>query len=345
MKFGIVFGGVSWEHEISIVSAVAVKNVLKSEMSFIFVDKFRDFYLIEKENMKANFFSSSKYLKCKKLSLSREGFYLSSFFGEKKLDVDCYVNLIHGSDGEDGKIAGMFEFFGLNFIGPRLEASVMSFSKVLTKFLAVKSGVKTLECQILKRDEEPRFAYPIIVKPARLGSSIGVSVVDSKDKLDYALDLAYEFDDEILIEPFVNGVKEYNLAGFLSSDGFVFSNIEEPKKADFLDFEQKYLAFSNENRVKKAEISQILEDKLKDAFKKIYSNGFSGALIRCDFFVIDDEVYLNEVNPNPGSLSHYLFDDFTASLTKLAKSIKAPKKIEISYNFINSISSMKGGKL
>ena len=94
--------------------------------------------------MRANFFSSQKYKKCKKLYLRHGGFVTHGIFGVKEISVDCYINLIHGCDGEDGKIAGMFEFYSLKFISPRLEASVMSYSKVLTKLVALKCGVKTL---------------------------------------------------------------------------------------------------------------------------------------------------------------------------------------------------------
>ncbi|WP_169752281.1 D-alanine--D-alanine ligase [Campylobacter mucosalis] len=344
-NFGVIFGARSFEHEISIVSAIVLKNVLKRELTFVFCDKNREFYLIENKNMRANFFSSGEYKKCKKLILQNGGFYTHSLFGVKKLDVDVYVNLIHGMDGEDGKIAGLLDFFEISYIGPRLEASVMSFNKILTKLLAKKADVKTLEYESIKRESHIKTPFPIIIKPARLGSSIGISVVKDENELEYALDVAFEFDDELVVEPFIAGVKEYNLAGCYVDGDFEFSMIEEPAKKDFLSYEQKYLSFSNETKVKKAEISIELERKLKEAFVKIYNCGFEGALIRCDFFVIDEEVYINEINPNPGSLANYLFNDFTAVMDSLANSLPREKKINIDYKFINSITHSKGGKI
>lgn len=342
MKYGIVFGGASWEHEISIVSAVVMKRALKADLYFIFLDANRDFYEIPAECMRANFFSLGKYKKCKKLYLTHGGFMKSNILGTKKLDVDCYINLIHGCDGEDGKIAGIFSFYELKYIGPRLEASVMSFNKHLTKLLASSCGVKTLEFQALRRGDSLNLQMPVILKPARLGSSIGVSIAKEPKGLEYALDVGFEFDDLIIAEPFIEGVREFNLAGFKANGKFNFSMIEEPSKKAFLDFEQKYLSFSSDS-AKKASINDELQESLKQAFIKIYeAGGFDGALIRCDFFCIDEQVFLNEINPNPGSLANYLFNDFSAAIDKLAKSIKIEPKIKVEYNFISQISGQKG---
>lgn len=345
MKFGVIFGAKSFEHEISIVSAIVLKNVIKQDVKFIFCDSLREFYLIDKNDMRANFFAKGEYKKCKKLTISNGGFFLNSIFSSKKIDVDVYINLIHGMDGEDGKMASLLEFFGINYIGPRIEVSAMSFNKELTKLMAKKADVNTLEYEVLTRDKMPNTPYPFILKPLRLGSSIGVSVVNDKSELQYALDVAFEFDKEILVEPFIKGVKEYNLAGCKVNDEFKFSIIEEPTKKEFLDYEQKYLSFSNDKKVAKAEISDKLEQDIKDAFIKIYNCGFDGALIRCDFFVIDNKVYLNEINPNPGSLANYLFDDFNDVLNLLANSLPKEQSINIDYKFINSITNSKGGKV
>ncbi len=352
MKYAVVFGGASFEHEISIVSAVVLKSVLKAELNFIFVSGEADFYLINPADMRAKFFSSGGYKKSARLILKKGGFYeLGGMLrGEKKLDFDCAINLIHGADGEDGKIAALFDFYGVKYIGPGIEASALSFNKSLTKMLAKSCGVKTMPYQALKRGDRLNMDLPAILKPARLGSSIGVAIVGDISELDYALDVAFEFDDLVIAEPFVSGIREFNLAGFRlrSGDGdgdFEFSIIEEPSKEEFLDFERKYLDFSAA-KADEASIDDGIKTAMKQAFMRVYdAGGFDGALIRCDFFYKDGEIYLNEINPNPGSLANYLFADFTASLNRLAKSIKEPKKIEVKYNFINKITSDKGGKL
>jgi len=342
MRYALLFGGVSFEHEISIVSAITVKDRLNEDKTFIFCDKDREFYLISKENMKSKYFSSFEYKKAPKLTLKQGGFYQKSILKERRVEFDILLNLIHGGDGEDGKIASMLDFFGVDYIGPRVEASVLSFNKLYTKLYAQSIGVKSLDYEVLKKGAyKISFNYPVIIKPLRLGSSIGVSVVKSESELEYALDVAYEFDDEVLVEPFIEEVKEYNLAGAKGSD-FIFSIIEEPKKEEFLDFDKKYLDFSRDERVSEANIDSFLEENLKLEFKKIYSNLFEGALIRCDFFVIDEKIYLNEINPIPGSLANYLFDDFTSTINELSKHLPKSRSIDIKYEYINSIQKAKG---
>lgn len=350
MKFSILFGGVSWEHEISIVSAISLKKVLGENIGeFIFVDSAHHFYLIPSKNMKSDFFSSGKYKNCKKLQIDLGGFYIPSIWSKKPIYLGTLINLIHGADGEDGVLASILEFFKIPFIGPSIEACVLSFNKYLTKLYAKERGVKVLPFKALRAYSERKldFDFPMIVKPNRLGSSIGVNVINSKEEIDYAIDSAFEFDKEVLIEPFIKGVKEYNLAGCKisnanSKNDYIFSIIEEPSKKDLLDFENKYLDFSRTSAVLKADISKDIEDKIKESFKKIYTDKFEGALIRCDFFVIDNEVYLNEINPIPGSMANYLFSDFNETLKELSNHLPKKEIIKVSYKYIEKIHSAKG---
>ncbi len=344
MKLAILFGGASFEHEISIVSAITVKEKLGAfDLSFIFCDQDHTFYLIDPSKMKAVTFSRGEHRKMPKLSLTNGGFEQRGLFGSKKHDMPV-LNLIHGGDGEDGTIAAMLDFFSVPFIGPRKEASMLSFDKHYTKWLAASLGVKTLPYEILRKNgsRTVQTAYPFIVKPSRLGSSIGVSVVREASELDYALDVAFEFDEVVLIEPFIAGVKEYNLAGFSARGEITYSIVEEPQKADFLDFEKKYLDFSRSGKVAEADVHDQLVAQLREAFAAIYLPLFEGALIRCDFFEIGGEIYLNEVNPIPGSMANYLFDDFQGSIQKLLASLPDKRAIRINYDYIHSISQAKG---
>jgi D-alanine-D-alanine ligase len=343
MNIAIVFGAKSFEHEISIVSSIAMKKVLKHKLTYIFIDNNREFYLIPTDTIKSSLFSSGEYKKCDKLNLKQSGFYKSSLFGDKKVDMDIVLNLTHGGDGEDGILASMFEFFNILFIGPRTVACVASFDKSITKSYARDCDVKALDFIYHDKDKELNIEnFPVIVKPCKLGSSIGISIVHSKEELDYALDVAFEFDDSVIIEPFINGVKEYNLAGAKVDGEFVFSIVEEPKKEEFLDFDKKYLDFNRTSRVSEADISDELKGKLQDNFKKIYNNTFDGALIRCDFFVIDDEVFINEINPIPGSMSNYLFEDFNSVIEGISRSLPKRRDISINYDYVNKIQSAKG---
>jgi D-alanine-D-alanine ligase len=345
MKLAILFGGASYEHEISIVSAITVKGKLESsfDLNFIFCDQDHTFYLIEPSKMKAITFSRGEHKKMTQLFITNGGFEQRSMFGSKKHDMPV-LNLIHGGDGEDGSIASMFDFFNIPFIGPRKEAAMLSFDKHYTKWFAESVGVKTLPFEVLHKNDlrSVTMSYPFIIKPARLGSSIGVSIVREAHELDYALDVAFEFDEVVLIEPFISGVKEYNLAGFSARSEITYSIVEEPQKAEFLDFEKKYLDFSRSGSVEHAAVSDTLVTQLRESFAKIYLPLFEGALIRCDFFEIEGEVYLNEVNPIPGSMANYLFDDFSHAIQKLLGSLPSKKAIRVNYDYIHSISQAKG---
>ncbi|MDQ7043940.1 MAG: D-alanine--D-alanine ligase, partial [Sulfurimonas sp.] len=246
MKLTILFGGASFEHEISIVSAITIKEKLKSfNLSFIFCDGDHKFYLIDPKKMKATTFSSAEHKKMPELRLSNGGFIQKSLFGTT-MHNNTILNLIHGGDGEDGTIASLLDFFDIKYIGPRKEASTFSYDKRYTKYLCSAIGVKSVAYEVYLKNEAANLglSMPVIVKPATLGSSIGVSIVKDESDLDYALDTAFEYDDAVLVEPFIKDVKEYNLAGYMAKGKIHFSIVEEPQKEEFLDFEKKYMDFS-----------------------------------------------------------------------------------------------------
>ena len=344
MNIAILFGGSSFEHEISIVSAITMKKVLKkSSLTYIFVSADRKFYLIDTDKINSKLFSSGEYKRSKELTLKQGGFSVDGMFGSKSVDFDVALNLIHGRDGEDGKIASLMEFFKVPFISPRMEASALSYNKLYTKFLAESLGVKTVAYEYLSKNDERKITipYPVIIKPVRLGSSIGVSIVKEESQLDYALDVAFEFDSDVIIEPFIEGVQEFNQAG-VYSDQWELSIVEEPHKEEFLDFEKKYMDFSRDSQVLAADITDELKMKIQESFKKIYDPLFRGSIIRCDFFVVDGDVLLNEINPIPGSMANYLFEDFEGMVARLSQNLPQEEKIAVDYQYIHSIQSAKG---
>jgi D-alanine-D-alanine ligase len=345
MKVAIVFGGVSFEHEISIVSSIAMKDVLHEELVYIFLDEHREFYHIPTDVMKSKLFSSGEYKKFDKVTIVKNGFVKKSGFlnKEKNIDFDVVLNLSHGGDGEDGILSSVLDFYNIPFIAPRTEACVVSSNKFLTKGYADSVNVKTLDYQYYtKGDKVVVDTFPVIVKPVKLGSSIGVSIVKTQEELEYSLDVAFEFDNAIIIEPFISGVKEYNLAGTRVNGEFTFSIIEEPQKAEFLDFDKKYLDFSRTEKAVEVDLGEELNSKLKVSFQRIYNNLFEGSIIRCDFFVVDNEVYLNEINSIPGSMANYLFSDFSGLFKSVATNLPKKKYIPVTYEYVNKIHAAKG---
>ncbi|MFC3847413.1 D-alanine--D-alanine ligase [Helicobacter baculiformis] len=344
MVYGVLFGGKSYEHEISIVSAIALKEVLGAEIGhFIFLDGMRRFYLIPTREMRSSFFATGQYQKCPELILKQHGFYTQGLLGSKQVGFSLLINLVHGGDGEDGKLASLLDFFEVPFVGPRVEACVLSCSKYLTKTFAQEREIKVLPYVFLDKHQSnalKTLAYPLIAKPNRLGSSIGIGIIKEAKDVEYVLDEVFEFDNQVIVEPFKAGIKEYNLAGCMVEGGdYIFSIVEEPKKKEFLSFEEKYLDFGRTQKVLKAEVSTELEARMRALFKQVYEPFFVGAIIRCDFFVMDDEIFLNEINPIPGSLAHYLFEDFTYVL----ENILLPKNpsVSITYHYINQIQKNK----
>ena len=339
----IIFGGKSFEHEISIVSAITMKKILSKNLEYIFMDANRNLYQIPSAKMTTKYFSSGEYKKCKKINLLHGGLYKTNLFGAKKINIDFVLNLVHGGDGEDGILASVFDFFNIPFIGPRVNASVVSFDKYITKSYSQSCKVKTLPCQIIAKGESAVVDnYPVIVKPSRLGSSIGLSIAKNQLELEYALDVAFEYDNILIIEPFIKDVKEYNIAGARINGEIVYSIIEEPQKDQFLSFDKKYLDFNRTSAVSHANINNELTLKIKKGFEKLYNDNFNGSLIRCDFFVVKNEIYLNEINSIPGSMANYLFEDFNKIIDGLCNSLPSPKHISIDYAYVNKIQSSKG---
>ena len=345
MKIAIVFGGLSYEHEISIVSSIAMKDVLRNELVYICIDKNRDLYEIPSSKINSKLFSSGNYSKFDKVFLKKGGFYkLSGLFKkEQNIDFDVALNLSHGGDGEDGILSSVLDFYNIPFIAPRTEACVVSSNKFITKGYAQSVDVLTLPYKYYTKSDSIKVdMFPVILKPVKLGSSIGVAIVKNQEELSYALDVAFEFDDAIIIEPFISGVKEYNLAGTKVNGEFIFSIIEEPQKTEFLDFDKKYLDFSRTSKAKEVDLGEKLNNEIKESFKRLYNTIFEGSIIRCDFFVVEDKVYLNEINSIPGSMANYLFSDFQDLFTKVASNLPKKKHIPITYEYVNKIQSAKG---
>lgn len=345
MELAILFGGASFEHEISIVSAVTLKEKLQGfeALRFIFCDQDHQFYLVEPEMMKAKTFASGDHTKMSRLQLESGGFIQKKRFTTQKLNMPV-LNLVHGADGEDGTIAALLDFYKVPYIGPRPAASVLSYDKRYTKWLAESVGAKTVAYEVLSAKEVRDITTPVpfIIKPARLGSSIGVSIVRDESEIDYALDVAFEYDECVIIEPFIEGVKEYNLAGYRGPEGMVYSIVEEPQKNEFLDFEKKYMDFSRSSSVSEADLPEVVVKRLRHVFERIYKGLFEGALIRCDFFLINDEVYLNEINPVPGSMANYLFEDFEQAIRGLMNVMPTKQTPRVEYRYIHSINAAKG---
>ena len=326
---GVFFGGQSVESEISIITGVTAVNALKASKYTpipIFVDRQGVFYTGE------DLFDISNY---KNLNFDRlekvtfiagsKWIYLIKGKKFKPLAVlSAVVNCIHGQPGEDGAISGLMELCDLPCASPNMVASSVCMDKVATKTFLKGGGIKALPYVCVSTPEEylhnEKFGYPIIVKPSKLGSSIGISKAENPKQAHDGINLALRYGDQALIEPFIKQFIEINCAVYMGVDGkIVVSECEQPVgKAELLTFEDKY---KSGKRVFPADIPKSLSEKVKRITKKVYSLLNTNGVIRIDYMIIDGEVYLNEINTVPGSLAYYLFaktlKEFSVMLTEL----------------------------
>ncbi|MBL4804451.1 MAG: D-alanine--D-alanine ligase [Alphaproteobacteria bacterium] len=298
------------------------------------------------------------------------------FGGGKVIEFDVAVPSFHGSFGEDGNIQGLFEFAGVPYAGMRTMASSVLMDKGATKKVLQGAGIPVLPYTMIYRpdqgfmidenilaEEVKEIGFPLIAKPSHLGSSIGVAKCDDVQELRAALPTIFEFDDAAIVEPFVENLVEYNVAVSKAFEQLRLSAIERPKATEeLLDFKQKYLSGGDGKTGDKTggtkdmgtisegmlsltrELNPELPPELADNIKKWAVDMFkavegSGAP-RIDFIGNSEtgELWLNEVNPWPGSIGYFLWEAaenavlFTDLMTALieeafveAKKRKMPK--------------------
>lgn len=320
MKLGVLFGGSSNEHDVSIVSASSIIKALnkeKYEIVPIYMDKYNNFYKWDRD---------IKDIKTLEIGdTPKDITYISDPFIFLK-DLDCIFIMVHGKNGEDGVLSAIFDFLNIKYVGNKTISSVITMDKVLTKNELEINGIKTskyksfyyyngeyimdaktYDLEGLLKDIESILKYPMFVKPANSGSSIGITKVNDKNGLKSAIDYALKSDNHILIEEEVRG-RELE-CGILEKNGKILAScIGEVKINDeFYSFDAKYK--NNESKtIIPANISLEIEEKIKEKaiiiFKMLNLHLYS----RIDFFLTqDNEIILNEINTIPGftSISMY----------------------------------------
>ncbi len=268
------------------------------------------------------------------------------FGGGKAVEFDVAIPSFHGLYGEDGNIQGLFEFAGIAYAGTRTMASTILMDKVATKMCMHALNIPVLPCAILKRPDSgyiiPKdkiekaikgadIKFPCILKPSHLGSSIGVAKVTSAEEVAACLPAIFEFDDTAILEPFVQNLVEYNVAVARIGGSIVTSAIERPKaKDELLDFKAKYLSGGGSKGGTKSgtksagssqgmlsltrelnpQLHQQMELDIRGWAARMYEGLDCTGAPRIDF-ICDGKagrVWLNEVNPWPGSIGYFLWE-------------------------------------
>lgn len=356
IRIGVFFGGPSVEHEISVITALQAIAALpndKYEIIPIYISKKGRWYTGENLVDVNNYKDIDKLLNsCERIILSNEydDFkiirYKKNFKNFKIIkNIDLAFPLLHGTFGEDGSIQGLFELMNIPYVGCNVLSSALGMDKIFMKFVLKekklpivdyvwfysKEWIKDYDPLILKIEKE--IDYPVIVKPANLGSSIGITFVRDRDELYSAVELASKFSSKILVEKMITKLREINCSVLGDQENILISECEEPiRTGGLLTYEDKYLSKKTKTTQKvshdgmnslKRELPANLPDSdtqrikllAKETFKALGCTGVA----RIDFLIDTNtnEIFVNEINTLPGSLSFYLWEATNKSFPTL----------------------------
>ncbi len=297
----IIFGGKSAEHEVSIRSANAIYNNIDRELfnpSLIYIDREGNWSFIDEKNISDP-----------GPDRSEKGTFIPWVKGRNLADkIDIYFPVLHGPNGEDGRIQGMFEMAGAPFAGAGSLSSNLAMDKSVSKILFRNAGLKVAEYIVFPLNDPPviiktieeSFGYPCFIKPNSLGSSVGITRALNETELLGGIHEAFRFDTKIIIEKEIRGM-EYEVSVMGNNYPVASKPGSFIPSKDFYDYEDKYILGETEFQIPavlpEEKISELSETALK-AYKSLYLNGFS----RVDFFIeeMTGEIIINEINTIPG---------------------------------------------
>lgn len=277
-KLGLIYGGKSYEHDVSIKSKNSFINNInkKYEVSEIYVDKEGNWY--------------------------KDGKILENIIEYLK-KMDIIFPLIHGNIGEDGKLQGLLETFNIKYVGSNTISSALAMDKGFCKIILDKYNIKQVPYLIIDKKSKikeiiEKFTFPIIIKPANGGSSIGINVAHNTKELIKALNNAFKYDKKVVVEKYITA-RELEI-GIINNNGIITSSVGEIKSNGFYDYESKYIKSTEvivNTNLKKETILKIKETA-RNVFKILECSDFA----RCDFLYdeYNDELYFNEINTIPG---------------------------------------------
>lgn len=305
-KVAVFFGGRSNEHEISIVTGMLCANLLRAaDYDVLPVYLTRENVMCTGEmHAVADFKVPSKRW--------RELFFCAGGLKKRgrRVPVDVALNCCHGGMGEGGVLSSLLEWYGIRSASPEAAISAVFMDKTLTKLAARGLGLPVLDGVCVKEGNgvgKLPFSYPMIVKPARLGSSIGIKVAKDPSELESALGLAFRLDDSALLEAYLPARRDINCAVCRRKGEIVLSPPEEVfSDEEILTFSEKYERGARTNQLP-ADLPQALTEEIGGYTRTLYRAFGGKGVVRADFFVAEGRVYFNELNTVPGSLSCYLF--------------------------------------
>lgn len=386
IKVGVIFGGESVEHEVSIISAVQAMNKLdteKYEIVPIYITKEGEWYtgaVLREIDTYKDMDLLKRYAKNVVLYRKDNRFVLQKKSGFKSVvnEVDVILPVVHGTNVEDGVLQGYLKTIGVPFVGSNVMASAVAQDKVIQKQVFACSGLPITEyywfydCDYdadsdkVIKEIEKKIKYPMIVKPATLGSSVGIASVENRKELEDAIEDAIKYDTKIVVEEKVDNLIEVNISVLGNYETQDLSEIEEVLTDNaLLTYEDKYVGGSKKSGSKgmasalrkiPAEIDKKMREEVEDvALRAFRAVGLSG-VSRIDFLIDKKKkkIYINEINSCPGSLAFYLWDakdkNFTTLLDDMIGYAKKEYKNEKSKtrsfksNILSGFNGLKGAK-
>lgn len=326
IRICILFGGISPEHAVSLCSAESVLNNLNQEAYDVFpvgITRKGQWLLFGSNDY--SMLPGGRWESCPEnvpavISPARgQGLLCFRSEGVESHPLDVVFPVLHGMNGEDGAMQGLLQMAGIPYVGPHVAASAVAMDKTLTKLAADQAGVVQARWELVRSEElkgalepvlerlEHRFTYPMFIKPAGTGSSVGVSKAWNRQTLAEALEIAARYDRKVLVEEFVDG-KEIEVA-VLGNESPVASVCGEiDSGAEFYDYDAKYTPDTSTAYVP-ARIPEETAQQVRQAATKIYSSLGCQGLSRVDFFVTHGEnrVVFNEINTIPGFTSTSMY--------------------------------------
>lgn len=349
-NMAVFFGCRSVEHEVSVISAVQAINAIdrkKYEVIPVYVTKEGEMFtsplLFDIESFKGNLDELVK--KCEQVTFIRlknktvmRSFASGLFKKCRDTVIDLAFPIVHGTNCEDGTMAGYFEFLNLPYISCDIISAAVGMDKAVFKGVLKSAGLPVLDCMTFRsrefsadkehfiREIGKKIGYPLIIKPANLGSSVGITKVNSESELESAISLAASFAEKILAERAIENLREINCSVLGDADSCIASVCEEPFMHDeILSYADKYEGNSKSKgmaslgRKIPADISEELSEKIRGLSVDIMKATGSSGVVRIDYLLDSEsgEVFANEINTIPGSLAFYLWEASGIKYTEL----------------------------
>jgi D-alanine--D-alanine ligase len=313
LKIILLYGGQSAEHDVSILSAFSVLNAIYYnyyEVQIVFISKKGEWV---KGPLLTDKPESEAVLQLTWSTTGEAGDFTGTLIqpGDIKEDNAIVFPLLHGPNGEDGTIQGFLETIKMPYVGTGVLTSACAMDKIMTKYILQTAGIPQVPYMpVLKNQwkENPQkifeqcegsLLYPMFVKPANMGSSVGISKADNREELQAALEEAYLYDTRVVIEQGIEA-REVEVAILGNEDVRTTSVGEIVKDVAFYDYNSKYIDNKIEMQIP-AQIPEEVQEKAQEYAKTAYTMLGGSGLSRCDFFLTsENELFLNELNTMPG---------------------------------------------